>query len=195
MSERFCEGLRMSLAKKCHPTRKVVGPDEFIPILEQTGQIRDVGRWVLDHACQQMAEWHSRGNALDVSVNISGRQLDDDTVIEHISNALRVSALPAASLMIEVTETALMRNADATAKRLQAIKALGVRIAVDDFGTGYFSLAYLQRFPVDCLKIDHSFTKAIATRSSPRLSLASSCNLAEISASRHWPRVSKRPVR
>jgi EAL domain-containing protein (putative c-di-GMP-specific phosphodiesterase class I) len=114
-------------------------------------------------SCQQMAEWHSRGNALDVSVNVSGRQLDDNAVIEHISHALSVSGLPANFLIIEVTETALMRNADATAKRLQAIKALGVRIAVDDFGTGYSSLAYLQRFPVDCLKIDQSFTKAIAT--------------------------------
>jgi diguanylate cyclase (GGDEF)-like protein len=146
-----------------HPTRGVVGPDEFVPILEQTGQIREVGRWVLDHACQQMAVWRSSGNALDVSVNVSGRQLDDDAIIEHIANALSASGLPAASLIIEVTETALMRNTDATARRLQAIKALGVRIAVDDFGTGYSSLAYLQRFPVDCLKIDQSFVKAIAT--------------------------------
>ena len=146
-----------------HPTRGVVGPDEFIPILEQTGQIREVGRWVLDSACQQMAEWHSKGSALDVSVNVSGRQLDDDAIILHISDALSVSGLPARSLIIEVTESALMRNADDTAKRLQTIKALGVRIAVDDFGTGYSSLAYLQRFPVDCLKIDQSFTKAIAT--------------------------------
>jgi EAL domain-containing protein (putative c-di-GMP-specific phosphodiesterase class I) len=144
-----------------HPTRGIVGPDEFIPILEQTGQIREVGRWVLGHACQQMADWHSRGNALDISVNVSGRQLDDDAIVEHISEALAVSGLPATSLIIEVTETALMRNADATAKRLHAIKALGVRIAVDDFGTGYSSLAYLQRFPVDCLKIDQSFTNAI----------------------------------
>jgi EAL domain-containing protein (putative c-di-GMP-specific phosphodiesterase class I) len=108
-----------------------------------------------------MADWHSRGNALDISVNVSGRQLDDDAIVEHISEALAVSGLPATSLIIEVTETALMRNADATAKRLHAIKALGVRIAVDDFGTGYSSLAYLQRFPVDCLKIDQSFTNAI----------------------------------
>ena len=146
-----------------HPTRGVVGPDEFIPILEQNGHIKEVGRWVLDRACQQMAEWHSRGHALNVSVNVSGRQLDDDAIIEHISNALEVSGLSAAFLVVEVTETALMRNTDATAKRLQAIKALGVKIAVDDFGTGYSSLAYLQRFPVDCLKIDQSFTKAIAT--------------------------------
>src|SRR5207249_1385480 len=93
----------------------------------------------------------------------SGRQLDTDDIVEHIREALTDSGLAATSLIIEVTETALMRNADATARRLRAIKELGVRIAVDDFGTGYSSLAYLQQFPVDCLKIDRSFTNAIAT--------------------------------
>ena len=146
-----------------HPTRGIVGPDEFIPILEQTGQIREVGQWVLNQACQQMADWHARGNTLDISVNVSGRQLDDDAIVEHITEALTVSGLPAIYLVIEVTETVLMRNADATAERLRTIKKLGVRIAVDDFGTGYSSLAYLQRFPVDCLKIDQSFTSAITS--------------------------------
>jgi diguanylate cyclase (GGDEF)-like protein len=146
-----------------HPTQGVVQPDEFIPILEQTGQIREVGRWVLLQACEQMAAWHARGDTLDVSVNVSARQLDNDGLIEHIREALRVSGLDATSLIIEVTETALMRNADATARRLQAIKELGIRIAVDDFGTGYSSLAYLRQFPVDCLKIDRMFTNAITT--------------------------------
>jgi diguanylate cyclase (GGDEF)-like protein len=146
-----------------HPLRGVVGPDEFIPILEQTGQIREVGRWVLGRACQQMADWHSRGKLLDVSVNVSGRQLDDDAIVETIAEVLSLSRLPATHLVIEVTETALMRNTAATSKRLQAIRDLGVRIAVDDFGTGYSSLAYLQRFPVDCLKIDQSFTNSITS--------------------------------
>jgi diguanylate cyclase (GGDEF)-like protein len=146
-----------------HPINGLVQPDEFIPILEQTGQIREVGRWVLNKACEQMVAWHSRGDTLDLSVNVSGAQLDTDAIIEHIRDALANSGLDAASLIIEVTETALTRNADATAKRLQAIKDLGVRIAVDDFGTGYSSLAYLQQFPVDCLKIDRMFTNAITT--------------------------------
>ena len=146
-----------------HPTRGVIQPDDFIPILEQTGQIREVGRWVLCQACAQMAIWHGRGDTLDVSVNLSGRQLDDDAIVEHISDALKASGLDATSLIVEITETALMRHADATARRLQAVKALGVRIAVDDFGTGYSSLAYLQQFPVDCLKIDRRFTNAITT--------------------------------
>ena len=146
-----------------HPTLGPVSPEEFIPILEQTGQIRDVGRWVLHQACQQMAAWHTRGDTLDVSVNVSGRQLDHDNIITDIRDALSTSGLPATSLIIEVTETALMHNVDATARRLHAIKQLGVRIAVDDFGTGYSSLAYLRQFPVDSLKIDRMFTTAVTT--------------------------------
>jgi diguanylate cyclase (GGDEF)-like protein len=146
-----------------HPARGIVGPDEFIPVLEQTGQIKEVGRWVLSQACQQMADWHTRGDNLNVSVNVSGRQVDDDAIVEHIIGALAASGLAATSLIIEVTETALMRNVTETATRLRAIHDLGVRIAIDDFGTGYSSLAYLQQFPVDCLKIDRSFTNAITT--------------------------------
>ncbi|HEX2786167.1 MAG TPA: EAL domain-containing protein, partial [Ilumatobacteraceae bacterium] len=142
---------------------EVVEPDEFIPILEQTGQILEVGRWVLLEACLQMADWHARGDTLDISVNVSGRQLDFDHVVEDIHDALESSGLGPEFLIIEVTETALMRNAADTAVRLKAIKELGVRIAVDDFGTGYSSLAYLQQFPVDCLKIDRAFTHAITT--------------------------------
>jgi diguanylate cyclase (GGDEF)-like protein len=146
-----------------HPRRGLIQPDEFIPILEQSGQIREVGRWVLREACAQTAKWRARGDLLDVSVNVSGRQLDDDAIVDHIRDALAESGLEATALIIEVTETALMRNADHTATRLAAIKQLGVRIAVDDFGTGYSSLAYLQQFPVDCIKIDRSFTNAITT--------------------------------
>jgi diguanylate cyclase (GGDEF)-like protein len=146
-----------------HPTQGLIQPDKFIPILEQTGQIREVGRWVLHKACEQMAAWHARGDTLDVSVNVSGAQLDSDAIVDHIRGALTISGLDAGSLIIEVTETALMRNAEATARRLRAIKDLGVRIAVDDFGTGYSSLAYLQQFPVDCLKIDRVFTNAITS--------------------------------
>jgi EAL domain-containing protein (putative c-di-GMP-specific phosphodiesterase class I) len=110
-----------------------------------------------------MAAWHTQGDALDVSVNVSGRQLDDDAIVDHVREALSASGLTATSLIIEVTETALMRNANVTAVRLQAIKDLGVKIAVDDFGTGYSSLAYLRQFPVDCLKIDRMFTQAITS--------------------------------
>ena len=103
------------------------------------------------------------GHSLSVSVNVSGRQLDQELIVEQVADALSTSGLAATSLVVEVTETALMRDPDATAARLRAIRELGVRIAIDDFGTGYSSLAYLQQFPIDCLKIDRAFTNAITT--------------------------------
>ncbi len=148
-----------------NPSLGLIEPTEFIPILEQTGQIQEVGRWVLDQACTQMAAWHARGDTLDVSVNVSGRQLDHNAIVDEVRAALERSGLDAGSLIIEVTESSLMHNAAATARRLREIKELGVKIAIDDFGTGYSSLAYLQQFPVDCLKIDRSFTHAITTSS------------------------------
>ena len=151
-----------ALLRWMHPAEGVLAPEEFIPILEQTGQIREVGVWVLREACRQMALWHSRGDTLNLSVNISARQLDDDRIVEHIRHALHMSGLHPASLIVEVTEGALMRDANAAARRMRAIKDMGVSIAVDDFGTGYASLAYLQQFPIDCIKIDKSFTSAIA---------------------------------
>jgi EAL domain-containing protein (putative c-di-GMP-specific phosphodiesterase class I) len=146
-----------------HPVEGTIQPDNFIPLLEQTGQIREVGNWVLRRACEQMAAWHANGDTLDVSVNVSGRQLDDDSIVEHIRDALALSGLDAGSLIIEVTETALMRDASSAVTRLRAVKDLGVRIAIDDFGTGYSSLAYLEQFPVDYIKIDKSFTRAMAS--------------------------------
>jgi diguanylate cyclase (GGDEF)-like protein len=147
------------------PSLGNIEPTEFIPILEQSGQIREVGRWVLNKACAQMAAWHDMGDTLDVSVNVSGRQLDHDDIVDHIREALDRSGLDPGSLIVEITETSLMHNATATARRLKAVKEIGVKIAIDDFGTGYSSLAYLQQFPVDCLKIDRSFTHAITTSS------------------------------
>lgn len=146
-----------------HPTEGIIQPDEFIPILEQTGQIREVGAWVLEHACKQMATWHARGDTLDLSVNVSGRQLDSDLIVDHIRDALKASGLSETSLIIEVTETALMLDVDLSVARLRAIKDLGVRVAIDDFGTGYSSLGYLRQFPIDCIKIDKSFTNAMTT--------------------------------
>jgi EAL domain-containing protein (putative c-di-GMP-specific phosphodiesterase class I) len=151
-----------------HPTEGVIQPDEFIPILERTGHIREVGAWVLHEACSQMALWHSRGDTLDVSVNVSGRQLDSDHFVDQIRDALIVSGLAVTSLIIEITETALMLDINMVVKRLQAVRDLGVRIAIDDFGTGYSSLSHLRQFPVDCIKIDKSFTNALATSDESR---------------------------
>jgi diguanylate cyclase (GGDEF)-like protein len=140
-----------------HPVRGVVAPNDFIPLLEDTGLIVDVGRWVLEEACRQGAAWRRGGHTIGVAVNVSARQLDDDRFVDDVRAAIAHSALDASALTLEITETNLMRNADETARRLHAIKRLGVRIAIDDFGTGYSSLSHLQRFPVDALKIDRSF--------------------------------------
>jgi diguanylate cyclase (GGDEF)-like protein len=144
-----------------HPTLGEIQPNDFIPLLEASGHIVDVGGWVLQEACTQMAKWRSDGSALSVSVNVSGRQLDNDTVVDQVRDALADSHLDPEALTIEITETTLMRNLETTAERLHDLKHLGVRVAIDDFGTGYSSLAHLQRFPVDSLKIDRAFTGAI----------------------------------
>jgi diguanylate cyclase (GGDEF)-like protein len=145
-----------------HPTRGIVQPDAFIPMLEETGLITDVGRWVLRKACQQGADWHAGGCAIAMAVNVSARQLDTDELIGDIEAALADSGLAPSALTIEITETTLMRNIEETVRRLDAIKRLGVRIAIDDFGTGYSSLAHLQQFPVDALKIDRSFIAGLS---------------------------------
>jgi diguanylate cyclase (GGDEF)-like protein len=144
-----------------HPTRGVVQPDDFIPLLEETGLIVEVGKWVLEEACRQGSVWREAGYPIGMAVNVSGRQLDTDQLIGDIEGALSESGLEPAALTIEITETTLMRNAEETARRLTQIKALGVRIAIDDFGTGYSSLAHLQKFPVDALKIDRSFVSQL----------------------------------
>jgi diguanylate cyclase (GGDEF)-like protein len=145
-----------------HPQRGVVQPNNFIPLLEETGLITDVGRWVLVESCRQGAEWLAAGHEISMAVNVSGRQLDSDQLIDDIRDALADSGLPAHALTIEITETTLMRDVEQTARRLSAVKDLGVRIAIDDFGTGYSSLAHLQRFPVDALKIDRSFVSGLS---------------------------------
>jgi diguanylate cyclase (GGDEF)-like protein len=140
-----------------HPVRGIVQPDDFIPLLEETGMIVEVGKWVLEEACSQAAAWRADGYSIGIAVNVSGRQLDSDQLVADVEGALARSGLDPKALTIEITETTLMRNVEETACRLAQVKALGVRIAIDDFGTGYSSIAHLQRFPVDALKIDRSF--------------------------------------
>jgi diguanylate cyclase (GGDEF)-like protein len=146
-----------ALVRWRHPMRGVVGPDEIIPILEATGMIVDVGRWVLRQACRQARAWAERGQPLTVSVNVSGCQLEGDLLVDDVRAALDESRLDASSLTLEITETVLMRDTDLAVRQLTALRALGVRLAIDDFGTGYSSLSYLRRFPLDAIKIDRSF--------------------------------------
>jgi diguanylate cyclase (GGDEF)-like protein len=146
-----------------HPTRGILQPADFIALAEETGLIVPIGRWVLVEACRQAAAWRARGHRIGMSVNVSARQLDASDLIDDVRHALEECALDPATLTLEITETALMRDPDATAERLRSLKQLGVRIAIDDFGTGYSSLAYLREFPADALKIDRSFISSIAS--------------------------------
>jgi len=144
------------------PGHGVVGPAEFIPTLESTGLINGVGHWVLDESCRQGAIWQDVGHPLSVSVNISADQLEDGRLVEDVRRALESSGLAPDLLVLELTETILMRDVEATVDQLVRLKAAGVRISIDDFGTGYSSFAYLRRFPIDVLKIDQAFVASIA---------------------------------
>ena len=151
-----------------HPIRGIIAPDTFIPLAEETGLIIPIGRWVLAQACRQAAIWHEQDHSIQVSVNVSARQLDHDELVDDVRSALQGSCLKPTSLTLEITETALMRDAEVTGQLLAKLKALGVKIAIDDFGTGYSSLAYLRQFPVDILKIDRAFITGLADSADSR---------------------------
>ncbi len=141
-----------ALARWTHPTRGLVPPPQFIPLAEENGSIVALGRQILRTACRQAAQWLAEFPTAEpriMSVNLSGRQLEDPNIVADVAAALADSGLPAAALVLEITETVLMHDTEATIARLTALKALGVRLAVDDFGTGYSSLRYLRRFPID----------------------------------------------
>ena len=130
----------------------------FIPIAEQTGLIKSIGKWVLHEACRAAATWP---DDVTVAVNLSARQFDTDKIVATVRDALETSGLKPARLELEITESLLIDNLEGVSKTLHALKALGVSIAMDDFGTGYSSLAYLWKFPFDKIKIDRSFVAAI----------------------------------
>jgi diguanylate cyclase (GGDEF)-like protein/PAS domain S-box-containing protein len=144
-----------------HPTRGVISPDEFIPVLEENGLILGVGAWVLQQACAQAARWHAQGYRVQMSVNVSMRQIASPQLVGDVIDALAASRLDPDTVTLEVTESVLMRDAEATVAHLCRIKELGVKVAIDDFGSGQSSLTYLRRFPIDELKIDRSFIGAI----------------------------------
>jgi EAL domain-containing protein (putative c-di-GMP-specific phosphodiesterase class I) len=136
-----------------------VSPAEFIPIAEETGLILPLGRWVLGEAARQGKIWIDR-NPSDyptISVNLSAKQFQHPTIVEEVARILAETGLPPACLTLEITETAVMDDAESNRATLQRFKDLGVRLAIDDFGSGYSSLGYLKRFPVDMLKIDRAF--------------------------------------
>jgi diguanylate cyclase (GGDEF)-like protein/PAS domain S-box-containing protein len=147
-----------------HPERGEIPPDTFIPIAEEMGAIHEIGDWVLHQAVRQVAECARtipQSEGLQLSVNLSPRQLEKASIVETVGRVLAEEGLPPHRLTLEITETALMRDPDAALGRLQQLRALGVRLAVDDFGTGYSSLAYLSRLPIDQVKIDRSFVAGL----------------------------------
>jgi diguanylate cyclase (GGDEF)-like protein/PAS domain S-box-containing protein len=157
-----------ALVRWNHPEKGMVGPLTFIPLAEATGLIVPLGRWVLDQACRQLAEWiadHPEAARLRMSVNLSPRQFQHTGLVPEIAGIIERTGVPADKLVLEITESLLMKDTEGTVRTLEALKALGVRIAVDDFGTGYSSLSYLKRFPVDILKIDRSFVEGITADS------------------------------
>lgn len=151
-----------ALLRWVHPERGWVPPLVFIPIAEETGLIGEIGAWVLETACREAAGW-SRvlSDPPVLSVNFSGKQFYDPALPVQVAHALEESGLPPARLRLEVSESAAMKNADATAATLRALQAIGVRVVIDDFGTGTSSLSSLQRFPVDTLQIDQSLVAAL----------------------------------
>lgn len=142
-----------------HPERGLVPPDRFIPIAEQTGLINEIGLWVIDTACRQLAEWQHAGIPCYLSVNVSGRQIPDGLPPSAIADAMQRHGVAPERLVLEITEGILLNNIAEAQAWLQAIKQLGLRVYLDDFGTGYSSLSYLKRFPLDTLKIDRSFVQ------------------------------------
>jgi diguanylate cyclase (GGDEF)-like protein/PAS domain S-box-containing protein len=165
-----------ALMRWTHPARGAVPPALFIPAAEEAGVVAALGRWALGEACGQLAAWLRAWDAGDaagvqVNVNVSGRQLGDGRLAADVAAALAAAGLAPERLTIEVTETAVMADAERAIATLRALKEVGVTIAVDDFGTGYSSLAYLQRFPVDVLKLDKAFVDGVA-RGGPDAALA-----------------------
>jgi len=141
-----------------HPDMGLVPPANFIPLLEETGMIEEVGQWVLETACRQSRQWHDAGWAyLHMSVNLSSRQFNNSGFIDTLHDIIQQTGINPEFLELELTESMLMRNASMTINALKSLNELGVRFAIDDFGTGYSSLSYLRRFPIDTIKIDRSF--------------------------------------
>ncbi|MET0072049.1 MAG: EAL domain-containing protein [Candidatus Thiodiazotropha sp.] len=145
-----------------HPTQGIISPARFIPIAEQSGLIIDIGTWVLATACTQGKAWLDQGCDIGrIAVNVAGQQIQDHEFVRRVEAVLKASGLPAGHLVLEVTESFVMRRAEASIQQLEALRDRGIEIAIDDFGTGYSSLSYLKQLPIDKLKIDQSFVRDI----------------------------------
>ena len=147
-----------------HPDQGLVMPNRFIPVAEESGLIIPIGTWVLEEGCRQVAKWEQMGlagPAAVLEVNLSARQVDHPDLVANVERALRDSGLSPDRVVLEITESTLMHDARSALRVLHRLKDLGVALAIDDFGTGYSSLGYLQRFPLDVLKVDKSFVAGL----------------------------------
>lgn len=167
-----------ALARWIHPVRGLVRPDDFIPIIEQTNLLRPMTRRILGSAIERCAAWHRAGFPLGIAVNLSPRNLLDEDLPRSVRAMLDGARLPATALTLEITETAMMADPDRSIAILGELRALGIRVAVDDFGTGHASLAYLKRLPVDELKIDKSFILNLESDASDQSIVRSTIELA-----------------
>jgi diguanylate cyclase (GGDEF)-like protein/PAS domain S-box-containing protein len=152
-----------SLVRWQHPSMGLVSPAKFIPVAEDSGLIVPLGEWVLRAACEQIRKWRDRGLEPKVAINVSARQFQQQNLAEVVLGAVREAGVDPACLELELTESAIMKDAEASVSTLDRIKSRGISIAIDDFGTGYSSLSYLKRLPLDVLKIDRSFVRDITT--------------------------------
>ncbi|MBU2953053.1 EAL domain-containing protein [Marinobacter sp. F3R08] len=148
-----------------HPRRGLLSPIEFIPLAEESGRITDIGRWVVMAACRQLAAWKGTPQErLRIAVNLSGRELDDENLVDHIREAMTLEGVPADRLEVELTEEIFIQNIEHNLNQLTRLHQLGIHLSIDDFGVGYSSLGYLRDFPVDLLKIDRSFITNVTER-------------------------------
>jgi diguanylate cyclase (GGDEF)-like protein len=153
-----------ALVRWKHPTLGPVSPAEFVPLAEQSGLAPLLGRWVLNAALRQLRTWRDRGSELEVAINVSADDLLDPGFADQVVKALEIHRVPATALVLEITESAVMRDPAAAARAMQALKVVGIRFAIDDFGTGFSSLSQLSRLPVDELKIDRAFVSRALSR-------------------------------
>ena len=167
-----------ALARWNHPVHGFIPPDEFIGMAEQMGVISQISDFVLSQACAQAAEWRRKGLNLDLAVNLSGREFAEPGLVDRISGHLKENGLPPAALTLEVTETEVMADLSQVSVVLDQLAALGISLAIDDYGTGYSSLAYIHRLPVQELKIDRSFVTSLPSESSNAIIVNSSIAMA-----------------
>jgi len=144
-----------------HPNGILVNPDEFIPLAEQTGMIIPIGAWVLEQACQHLIEWQEMMPSMSIAVNLSVRQVLDQDITKRVEEVLLRTGVSGSDLSLELTESLLMEDVHSCARTLVSLKALGIRLVIDDFGMGYSSLSYLKKFPFDAVKVDRSFVDGL----------------------------------